>query len=107
MDLVEPGGVDARQLDEHRIGHRQTPEVREAAQHVDIVGVVGGTAVLGGIAQEAGVGELAHQLGGDPGRLDQLVVVVGGLLGSHEQPRQGAGIVALEQGADRGEREAA
>ena len=50
LDLVEPGGVDAGQLDEHRVGDRELAEVGEAAQHVDVVGVVGGPAVLGGIA---------------------------------------------------------
>ena len=49
----------------------------------------------------------SHELGCDPGGLDQLVAVVGGLLGTDEEPGERARVVALEQGADGGEREAA
>ena len=42
----------------------------------------------------------------DPGRVDQLVVVVGGFLGTDEQPGERAGVVAIEERPDRGEGEA-
>ena len=63
--------------------------------------------MLGGIAQEPGVGEIVHELGVDAGGLEQLVVVVGGLLGTDEEPGERTGVVAVEERADGRQAEAA
>ena len=63
--------------------------------------------MLGGVAQEPRVGQVAHEGRIDAGRVEELVVVVGGLLGPGEQAGEGTGVVALEDGADRRQRESA
>ncbi len=101
-----PFGVDARHLDQRLVGDGEPAEVGEGAQHVDVVGVVGRPPVLGRVAQQPGVGEVADERGVDARGVEQLVVVVGGLLRTEEQPGEGARVVALEERVDGGEREA-
>ena len=62
--------------------------------------------MLGRVAQQPGVGEVAHQRGVDARGVEQFVVVVGGLLRTDEQAGERARVVAFEEGVDGGEREA-
>jgi len=105
-NLVETLGVDASHLHQRRVGDREPAEVGEGAQDVDVVGVVRGTAVLGGVAQQARSREVTHEGVVDPGGLEQFLPVVGGLLRTLEQPGERTRVVAFEEGVDGGEREA-
>ena len=57
------------------------------------------------LAEQPGVGEVAHELRRHPGGVDQLVVVVGRLLRADEETGERARIVVIEERVDGGERE--